>query len=126
MAKHLSQKDFVRDIFIVEGRNVTPKLIQETLKTAGTPATYKNCFNAHKRLWTEFFGSDTEQYSFVPSYVSLLKERGHFADLVLDEDTFRKLVVIYREGVQAFKYYTACGLSVDGTFLKTTIQIALN
>ena len=88
--------------------------------------SYKNSFNAHKRLWREFYGSDTEQYSYLPHYLELLREHGNKTDISLtqignNDKKFDKIVIVFREGVEAFKEYSACGLAVDGTFLKTSV-----
>ena len=79
-------------------------IIKEELETNGIQATYKNCLNAHTHLWKEFFGEDLKQYAPLPTYVELLKERGHFTSLVENSDTFDKLCIVYREGVKAFSF----------------------
>jgi hypothetical protein len=35
-----------------------------------------------------------------------------------EDNTFDKLGIVLREGLQAFRHYAFCGLSVDGTFIK--------
>jgi hypothetical protein len=74
------------------------------------------------RLRKEFFGDDLVQYSLLPSYLELLKQRGHNTSLFQrSNSTFDKLAIVFREGKKAFTPYFACGLAVDGTFIKTIV-----
>ena len=121
MGKQLADNPIVRDLFLSEARKVTPIIIKNVVEAAGLPASYKNCLNAHKRLWNEFFGDDLLQFSQLPSYVGLLQERSHATSLAMVGDRFDKLCIIYREGAKAFSSYTDCGLQVDGTSFKTSV-----
>nr|CCA26727.1 PREDICTED: hypothetical protein [Albugo laibachii Nc14] len=103
------------------GRKVTPIMIQKKLKNEGILATYMNCVHALKRLKLEIFGSDVEQYSLIPSYMAELKIRGHGVKLEMVNDEFMRLSVIFREGLQAYKPYSERGISLDGTFMKTSV-----
>jgi hypothetical protein len=38
-----------------------------------------------------------------------------------EDNTFDKLGIVFREGLQSFHHYAFCGLSVDGTFIKNTV-----
>jgi hypothetical protein len=38
-----------------------------------------------------------------------------------EDNTFDKLGIVFREGLQAFRHYASCGLSVDGTFIKNAV-----
>ena len=51
------------------------------------------------------FGSDTEQYGLLPSYVAELKNRSHKVELNIVENDFKRLSIIFREGIQAFGKY---------------------
>ncbi|CEG38615.1 mudra protein [Plasmopara halstedii] len=61
------------------------------------------------------------QYALLLSYVEALKENGHKAKLEVADGIFKRLCIIYREGIQTFPFYAACGISIDGTFMKTTV-----
>ena len=106
---------------MTSGRKVTPVMIQMKLKNEGISATYMNCVHALKRLKLELFGSDIEQYSLIPSYMAEVKIRGHEAKLDIVDNEFMRLSVIFREGLQAYKPYSERGISVDGTFMKTSV-----
>ena len=120
-AKQIAVNPAVRDMAMTSGRKVTPVMIQMKLKNEGISATYMNCVHALKRLKLELFGSDIEQYSLIPSYMAELKIRGHEAKLDIVDNEFMRLSVIFREGLQAYKPYSERGISVDGTFMKTSV-----
>jgi hypothetical protein len=76
------------------------------------------CFNELKN-WQ--FGSEAHQYGLLQSYVSGMNAKGHFALVEQnDRDVFHRLVIVYREGIQAFRHYSMRGLQLDGTFLKNS------
>ena len=50
-----------------------------------------------------------------------LKIRRHGAKLDIVDNEFMRLSVIFREGLQAHKPYSERGISVDGTFMKTSV-----
>ena len=103
------------------GRKLTPVMIRVKLRNEGILASYMNCVNALDRLKVEFFGRDTDQYGMLLSYVAELKNRSHEVELDIVKNEFKRLSIIFREGIQAFGKYTERGISVDGTFLKTSV-----
>lgn len=106
---------------ITSDRKVNRVMIQMKLKNEGVFATYMDCVHALRRLKLEIFGSDIEQYSLIRSYMAELKIRGHGVKLDAVNNKFKRLIVIFREGIQAYKPYSERGISVDGTFMKTSI-----
>nr|CCA22565.1 AlNc14C159G7719 [Albugo laibachii Nc14] len=107
------------------GRKVAPIMVQTKLKNEWILATYMNCVHALKRLKLEIFGSDVEQYSLIPSYMAEVKIRGHGVKLEMVNDDFMRLSVRFLEGLQEYKPYSERGISVDGTFMKTSVGGAL-
>ena len=69
----------------------------------------------------EFYGSDYEQYGLLPSYVAEMKNRSHKVELGILKKKVKGLSIVFREGIQAFGKYPERGISVDGTFLKTSV-----
>ena len=69
----------------------------------------------------EFFEGDTEQYGLLPSYVAELKNRSRKVELEFVKNEVKRFSIIFREGIQAFGKYSERGISVNGTFLKTTV-----
>jgi hypothetical protein len=121
-ATQLAELDEVRELFVSNGRDVAPKDLKKKVESIGLQVSYHNCLRAYQQLRKEFFGDDSEQYSFLPSYIKALEERGHIGSLCMTESgTFDKLGIIYREGIKAFHPYSFCGISVDGTFLKNMV-----
>nr|CCA20991.1 AlNc14C109G6316 [Albugo laibachii Nc14] len=127
-AKQIAANPAVRDMAMTFGRKVTPIMIQTKLKNEGILATYMNFAHALKRLKLEIFGSDVEN-GFPCSWTSNLrfshvaepKIRGHGVKHEMVNDELMRLGVIFREGLQAFKPYSERGISVDGTFMKTSV-----
>jgi hypothetical protein len=120
-AKQIASNSAVREMVMTFGRKVTPVMIRVKLRNEGIFASYMNCVNALDRLKVEFFGSDTEQYGLLPSYVAELRNRSHKVELDIVNNKFKRFSIIFREGIQAFGKYPQRGISVDGTFLKTSV-----
>lgn len=121
-ASNLLQHELVRGLFATHGRDVTTRTIKKELEKIGLIASYKNRYNALKLLQVEFFGEDLEQYQFLPHYASLLSERGHRTAIeVLEDGTFSRMAIIFREGITAFEPFASRGLAVDGTHVKTMV-----
>ena len=85
------------------GRKLTPVMIRVKLRNEGILASYMNRVNAIDRLKVEFLGSDTDQYSLLPSYVAGLKNRSHKVEHDIVKNEFERLSITFREGIQAFR-----------------------
>ena len=97
-------------------------MIQMKLKNEWIFASYMNCVHTIKRIMLEVFRSDIEQCNLVPSYMVELNDRGHETKFEIVDDVFVHLCEILREELQAYKQYSWRGVSVDGSFPKTSID----
>ena len=120
-AKQLAPNSAIREMAMSFDRKLTPVMIRVKLRNEGILASYINCVNALDRFEVKFSGSDTERYGLLPSYVAELKNRSHNVELDIVENEFKRLSIIFREGIQAFGKYSERGISVDSTFLKTSV-----
>uniref|UniRef100_K3WRF0 Transposase MuDR plant domain-containing protein n=1 Tax=Globisporangium ultimum (strain ATCC 200006 / CBS 805.95 / DAOM BR144) TaxID=431595 RepID=K3WRF0_GLOUD len=121
-AKYLVRNVRLREHFLqFEQKNITPAITQRKANKLGLHASYMNCANAFKHLMREFYGDDYSQYPCIPSYVGALEKNGHKACCEIVAETFSRLAIVYREGIQAFSQYADRGLSIDGTFLETLV-----
>ncbi len=70
-------------------------------------------------LKMETFVSDAEQYQLLQDYVVALEAAKHHAVLETDNSVFKRLFILFREGIQSFAAFHERGLQLDGTFLKS-------
>ncbi|KAL7690954.1 hypothetical protein Plhal304r1_c010g0038061 [Plasmopara halstedii] len=61
-----------------------------------------NCVNAYK-----FEGDDLQQYAMLPSYSEALEVNEHKAIIETANNISVRMVVVYREGIQAFQHYAS-------------------
>ena len=80
-----------------------------------------NCAHALNKLKLDLYVSDIEQYSLIPFYMAALNIRGHKAKHEIVDGGCLRLSIIFREGLKAYKSHSERGISVDGTFMKTSI-----
>jgi hypothetical protein len=64
------------------------------------------------------FVSDAEQYQLLQDYGVALEAAKHHAVLETDNSVFKRLFILFREGIQSFATFHERGLQLDGTFLK--------
>lgn len=120
-AKYLVKHIDLREFFLSHGRKTSPILFKRKAEELGLCPTYLNCVNACNKLVVEMYGTDYTQYHSLPSYIDELIKNGHKATCDVADGVFVRLAILYREGVQSFSHYANRGLSIDGTFLKTSI-----
>lgn len=111
----------VRNLMLTRGRELRKKELGQLLASEGINLTFKQLSRSYKQLLDWHFGSEADHFRMLPSYVDGLRAKGHFAVLKKDAtERFQRLVIVYRESVQAFKLYAMRGLQLDGTFLKSS------
>lgn len=120
-ARLVAQDPEVRHLFVLHGRKVIPNMIRKIQEIKGISVSYMNVFNTKKRLITELFGSDEDQYNYLPSYCEMLDSKGHLTALSAPSGGFKSIATLYHECVQTFKNYSSRGPVVDGTFLNDTV-----
>ncbi|KAG1702576.1 hypothetical protein DVH05_009525 [Phytophthora capsici] len=113
--KQIALDPMVREMLVATGRALRSVTIQQKLKMAGITASY----HALRRLHLEFFGSDADQYTLLPSYIDELNRRGHKTSIEPTGGVFKRVWIAYREGIEAYTSYHERGMAVDGTSLKT-------
>jgi hypothetical protein len=81
------------------------KDVQNKVESIGIETSYTKCLRAYQHLQKEFIRDDSKQYSLLPSYIEAIAERGHISSLIMTEDnTFDKLDIVFREGLQSFHH----------------------
>lgn len=105
-----------------EGRNATISSLIRFCSCIGLNPKYYQAFHAFKKLQEHFFESDIRQYGYLKSYAECLVDASHNVQLEVDEETgqFKRLMVLYWQGRQAFEVFHDRGLQLDGTFLKAS------
>ncbi|KAG1712948.1 hypothetical protein DVH05_000678 [Phytophthora capsici] len=93
--KQIALNPMVREMLVATGRALRPVAIQQKLKMARITASYMNCVHALRRLRLEFFGSDADQYTLLPSYIDEVNRRGHKSSIELTGGVFK-------EGIEAY------------------------
>lgn len=117
----LSRNKVVRQFVIDNGREASPRALQDLLCSSGHDVSYHNCADACAIVKAELFESDRLQFQLIISYVQELIKRGHKADVDLDGTTIRRVVVVYRQGIQVTSVFADRGLNMDGTFMKHSL-----
>lgn len=110
----------VRELILAKGRDLVKKELGNVVREEGIKITRKQLHRSYKQRLEWRFGSEKEQYGLIRSYVEGMIEKGHYGNLEQGTDgRFNRVVIVYREGIQAFSQYAMRGLQLDGTFLKS-------
>ena len=103
-------------------RGAYPTGLRRFMRASGSSLTYNQAFNSLKRTNANLFVGDGEQFIFLESYVEFLNRKKHFAVLEKCDSNFKRLAIVYREGLQANSKYYKFGLHLDGTHIKSSTQ----
>lgn len=114
----LIQLPEVRQFVIDNGRNTSPTLLKKLLVSNGRKVSYRSCVEACNRLKKTLFEADRTQYQLILSYTHEMNKRGHKADITLSSNVISRVIVVYKQGIQAASVFAERGFSVDGTFMK--------
>nr|CCA23727.1 putative protein [Albugo laibachii Nc14] len=114
----LSRNKVVRQFVVDNGRKASPRALQDLLSSSGLGVSYHTCADACAIVKSELFQSDRLQFQLILSYIHEMNKRRHRADIDFDGTTIRRVVVVYRQGIQAASEFSDRGLNMDGTFMK--------
>ena len=115
--EYLSKWDVVKEWVLCQGRSATPKDLRRFLNSKGKRLSYIQVFRLLKKVKEDIFIDDNAQFMFLEDYINVLNSKLVVAKLERDGKRFKRLGIIYREGVQSFSCYYQRGLQLDGTFL---------
>ncbi len=112
----------VQSLIAREGRDTSTKNLKNVFLQLGKNVDYHTIKRCLEKLKSDFFKGDKDQYKYLESYTAQINEKGQFADLEKDNDNFLRLSLIFREGIQGFKYFVDRGMQLDGTHIRNCIS----
>ena len=116
--RSLVQKPWVQEWMQKEQRSAATSGLSRECAAHGLQLPYHTLNRAINLLHKEYFIDDIKQYEYMESYTRILNEKGQFAVLQKEENTFVRCCVVYREGIQGMRIYLKRGLQLDATFIK--------
>lgn len=117
---HLSRLPSINKIFNALYPTSTPHELRKMLKMVGISVTTNTSFHLNNELFKQALRGALTQYSLLPPYVDILNNKKHKANLELTTDgIFKRVVVLYSEGMRAFEFFNCFGLQLDGAFIKS-------
>jgi hypothetical protein len=118
-ALYLRKMPVVREWMNAMGRSANTADLRKVLTQKGLKVEYPHLYNTVRLLKDEIYSSDVDEYLFLDSYVKVLNDKGHRAGLEVDSrQKFKRMFVLYQQGLQVFSQYWMRGLQLDGTFIK--------
>jgi hypothetical protein len=103
-------------------RTLSTKGLNQFLKSKGIQLQYKHLYSTYQKLKKRLFISDTKQYQMLKSYTETLQKNENYVYLEHTENQeFKRIAVLYLQGLQAFRVYKDRGLQLDATFVKNSI-----
>lgn len=124
-ASHLTRVAVVRQFVLDNGRSASPAALHRLLCASGSSATYQSCVFACRQLKAKLFDADNVQYQYIASYVNEMNKGGHKAEIEVQDNTILRVVVVYRQGIEAARSFADRGINLDGTFMKYSAGGAL-
>ena len=114
----LVQRQWVQEWMQKEQRSAETSGLRRECASNGLQVPYYTLHRTITLLRKQYFIDDIKQYEYMESYTKLLNEKGQFAVLEKEENTFCRWCVVYREGIQGMRIYLKRGLQLDATFIK--------